>query len=193
MSPRTPAPPNPEPLEPPPPTGLRWLLARVKGEVVHWVERRRRALRGVRVHPTAECDNVVFRGPAVVEAHCRLKGNPVFVVGAGVHVGPHVHGQGEIEIGDGSYVGPRTTLWGRDHGIEPGSPIHSQPHRTAPIRIGERVEIGAGAVLLRGVTVGAGARVGAGSVCTRDVAPGSVVVGSPARECDAPGAEGETG
>jgi acetyltransferase-like isoleucine patch superfamily enzyme len=41
--------------------------------------------------------------------------------------------------------------------------------------------IGSGAVLLCGVTVGENAIVGAGSVVTRDVPPGAVVVGNPAR------------
>jgi acetyltransferase-like isoleucine patch superfamily enzyme len=41
--------------------------------------------------------------------------------------------------------------------------------------------IGSGAVVLGGVTIGAGATVGAGAVVTRDVAPGSTVVGNPAR------------
>ena len=41
--------------------------------------------------------------------------------------------------------------------------------------------IGSGAVILGGVRVGAGALVGAGAVVTRDVAPGEVVAGVPAR------------
>jgi acetyltransferase-like isoleucine patch superfamily enzyme len=41
--------------------------------------------------------------------------------------------------------------------------------------------IGSGAVILCGVTIGAGALVGAGAVVTRDVAPGEVVAGVPAR------------
>jgi UDP-2-acetamido-3-amino-2,3-dideoxy-glucuronate N-acetyltransferase len=45
----------------------------------------------------------------------------------------------------------------------------------------DRAAIGTGAVILGGVRIGAGALIGAGAVVTRDVAPGSVVVGSPAR------------
>ncbi len=41
--------------------------------------------------------------------------------------------------------------------------------------------IGSGAIIMCGVTVGQGALVGAGAVVTRDVAPGGVVVGNPAR------------
>ena len=44
-----------------------------------------------------------------------------------------------------------------------------------------RAKIGGGVVLLPGVTVGAGALVGGGSVVSRDVPPGKVVMGNPAR------------
>jgi acetyltransferase-like isoleucine patch superfamily enzyme len=44
-----------------------------------------------------------------------------------------------------------------------------------------RASLGSGAIVLGGVRVGAGALVGAGAVVTRDVPPGEVVVGNPAR------------
>ena len=48
-------------------------------------------------------------------------------------------------------------------------------------RVERRASLGSGAVILGGVTIGEGALVGAGAVVTRDVAPGEVVVGNPAR------------
>jgi maltose O-acetyltransferase len=54
--------------------------------------------------------------------------------------------------------------------------------RVAPVFIGRRVYVGAGAIVLPGVSIGDDAIVGAGSVVTRDVAPGTVVAGNPARE-----------
>jgi sugar O-acyltransferase (sialic acid O-acetyltransferase NeuD family) len=65
-------------------------------------------------------------------------------------------------VGDFVHVGPGVTLAGE-------------------ITIGSGAFIGAGAVVLPRLTVGAGAIVGAGAVVTKDVAPFSVVVGSPAR------------
>ena len=52
---------------------------------------------------------------------------------------------------------------------------------TRPVRIDDDVWIGIGAIILKGVHIGAGARVAAGSVVTRDVAPGAHVAGNPAR------------
>jgi len=48
-------------------------------------------------------------------------------------------------------------------------------------RVGQRCFIGARSILLPGVTIGDGSIVAAGAVVTRDVAPGSIVGGNPAR------------
>jgi maltose O-acetyltransferase len=53
--------------------------------------------------------------------------------------------------------------------------------RIAKVHIGKRVYVGAGAIILPGVTVGDDAVVGAGSVVGRDVKPGTIVVGNPAQ------------
>jgi acetyltransferase-like isoleucine patch superfamily enzyme len=55
------------------------------------------------------------------------------------------------------------------------------PSRLRPIVIGNRVWIGASAIILPGVTIGDDAVVGAASVVTKDVAPRTVVAGNPAR------------
>jgi len=55
-----------------------------------------------------------------------------------------------------------------------------EEYRTGEVVIGERAMIGAKAVVLPGVTVGAGAQVAASSLVTEDVPPGATVAGVPA-------------
>ncbi|KDE57259.1 acetyltransferase [Halostagnicola sp. A56] len=55
-------------------------------------------------------------------------------------------------------------------------------YRTGEVVVGERAMIGAGAIVLPGVEIGADARVAANSLVTRDVAPGETVAGVPARQ-----------
>lgn len=80
---------------------------------------------------------------------------------------------GACELGDGAIIRQGVTL-----GIR-----HMHSLNDAP-KIGRGVNIGAGAVILGKVVVGDGATVGANSVVTRDVRPGAVVVGAPAREVE---------
>lgn len=50
-----------------------------------------------------------------------------------------------------------------------------------PIRIDNKVWLGARSIVLKGVTIGEGAVIGAGSVVTRDVPPWTLVCGNPAK------------
>jgi acetyltransferase-like isoleucine patch superfamily enzyme len=50
-----------------------------------------------------------------------------------------------------------------------------------PTLVEERVSIGSSVTILCGVTIGTGATVGAGSVVTKDIPPGEVWAGNPAR------------
>jgi len=64
---------------------------------------------------------------------------------------------------------------------EDGSSQTDADWAVIPTRVCRGASIGSGAVILAGVTIGAGALVGAGAVVTKDVEPGTVVVGCPAR------------
>jgi hypothetical protein len=65
---------------------------------------------------------------------------------------------------------------------DPHTPVIDQPMSIPePVRIERGAYLGAGSIVLPGVTVGAGAYVGEGAVVTRDVAPRTVVLGNPAR------------
>lgn len=86
--------------------------------------------------------------------------------------------QGGITIGDDVMFGPAVKLVTSNH------PLDSNDRRAVislPIVIEKNAWIGAGAIVLPGVTIGENSVVGAGSVVTKDVPPNTVVVGNPAR------------
>lgn len=107
------------------------------------------------------------------------------VIGARGYIGPWstLVATEAIEIGDDCLIAERVTIRDQDHEIRgpEGVAITRAGRWSAPIRIGSDVWIGAGAVILRGVTIGDGAVVAANAVVNRDVAPRSIVGGIPAR------------
>ncbi|RKR76644.1 serine O-acetyltransferase [Frondihabitans australicus] len=86
------------------------------------------------------------------------------------------HGMGVV-IGETAVVGDDVLLY---HGVTLGGRGRGDSLRRHPT-LGDGVVVGAGAAILGPVTVGAGARVGANAVVTRDVLPGTTVVGVPAK------------
>lgn len=86
----------------------------------------------------------------------------------------------DIYIGDSTMIGPNVTIACGSHPLEPG--LRSKGLQlNHPVRIGKNVWIGAGAILLPGVSVGDNAVIGAGSVVTKDIPAGAVAVGNPCR------------
>lgn len=85
---------------------------------------------------------------------------------------------GGIYLGRGALIGPRATLITVNH-LE--DPAHRRDVQAKAIHISDNAWIGAGAMILPGITVGQNAIVGAGAIVTKDVPANTVVVGSPAR------------
>ncbi|MEV1331880.1 sugar O-acetyltransferase [Micromonospora costi] len=85
-----------------------------------------------------------------------------------------------ITLGADVQVGPNVQLLTPTHPVEP-EPRRAKWEAAKPITIGDNVWLGGGAIVLAGVTVGADTVVGAGAVVTRDLPPGVVALGNPAR------------
>jgi acetyltransferase-like isoleucine patch superfamily enzyme len=94
-----------------------------------------------------------------------------------------IHGAGGVTIGDYAGIGPFVTLHAARHveGEDAESPIVFAPLSFSPIVIGNNCNIGIGATILGGVTVGDHSKIGAGAVVTRTVPAYSVAVGVPAK------------
>ena len=86
----------------------------------------------------------------------------------------------EVTIGDHTQIGPGVQILAADHPRDPAGRA-SGLEFGRPVRIGRNVWIGAGAIILPGVSIGDDALIGAGSVVTRDVPTGVTAFGNPAR------------
>lgn len=85
---------------------------------------------------------------------------------------------GGIEIGDDVLIGHGVYIATLNHVAEPEKRGDMLP---SPVKIGNRVWIGAGARLLPGVTIGDDAVIAMGAVVTKNVPQGAIVAGVPAR------------
>jgi acetyltransferase-like isoleucine patch superfamily enzyme len=145
-------------------------------------------------------ENVIFEAGILVFHPEQIE------IGNNVYIGHNTILKGyyknKMVIGDNTWIGQGCFFHsaggltiGNNVGIAPGvkiiTSVHSEIPRSRPIldndllmnevRIESGCDIGLGAILLPGVRIGEGAIVGAGSVVTGDVAPGTIVAGSPAR------------
>jgi UDP-2-acetamido-3-amino-2,3-dideoxy-glucuronate N-acetyltransferase len=100
-----------------------------------------------------------------------------------------------VWIGNGVVIGPRTKVQAFAFippGVTIGADVFVGPHVCftndkyppgqridwLPTIVEDRVSIGAGAVILPGIRLGAGCRIAAGAVVTKDVAPGELSFGA---------------
>lgn len=102
-------------------------------------------------------------------------------VGEGVRIEPGAIVDGGmpwlIEMGDGAGLAPMAYLLAHDASTKK----YMDRTRVGRIKLGKNVFIGSYAMVLPGVEIGDEAIVAAGCVVTRDVAPGAIVAGNPAR------------
>jgi acetyltransferase-like isoleucine patch superfamily enzyme len=131
---------------------------------------------------------VHIRSGAVIGSDCTLGYN--VYVDSGTVIGDNVKLQNRVSIyrgvtiEDGVFVGPHATFTNDKHprAIQPdGSLISDEDWTPAETLVKYGASIGAGAVVLPGVTIGRWAMVGAAAVVTRDVPDHGLVVGAPAR------------
>ncbi|MGI9659728.1 MAG: DapH/DapD/GlmU-related protein [Gaiellaceae bacterium] len=132
-------------------------------------------------------DSVIVGDQACVRERCELAGDVVVgrgslvendsTIGRGVRIQANAYITAYTTIEDGVFIAP-CVVTTNDNFMGRTEKRHAL-RRGPTIRRGARV--GGGAVILPGIEVGEEAFVGAGAVVVRDVEPGTVVVGNPAR------------
>lgn len=108
--------------------------------------------------------------------------------GCNMHVGKNFYANfnltvvddADIYIGDNVMIAPNVVIATGTHPVCPE--LREMVYQyNLPVHIGNRVWIGAGAIILPGVTIGDDSVIGAGSVVTKDIPSGVVAVGNPCR------------
>ncbi len=141
----------------------------------------------------------------VIGSGAGFKHPETFSIGDGVFIGAQTYIQGHIHgrcvIGNYVWIGPQSYFDARDLILEdyvgwgPGAKVLAAVHTghpidmpiiqtnlaIKPVRVEAWADIGMGATILPGVTIGRGSIVGAGAVVTQDVPPFAIVAGVPAR------------
>ena len=112
------------------------------------------------------------------------------IVGNNVKIGSLAHIDYDVRIGSGTriegsvYIPPMSRI-GKNVFIGPAAVLTNDPYPPSGKMVGVTIQddavVGAGAVIKAGVTVGKGSVVAMGAVVTKDIPPGKVVMGVPAR------------
>lgn len=128
----------------------------------------------------------------VVGSHVRIDAGVVLSAGdGGILIGDHVHiavrvfmtGAARIELGSFAGVSAGTAIFSSNDDYSgawltgPTIPDDLRNVTSAPVVLGEHVIVGAGSVILPGVTIGQGAAVGALTLVRKDVPPFTIVAG----------------
>jgi acetyltransferase-like isoleucine patch superfamily enzyme len=142
--------------------------------------------------------HALFFAPERIQigAHTRIDAFAVLAAGAGgIRIGRNVHisahatilGAGGVDIDDFSTVSVRCSIFSSNDDYSgatltnPTVPAELRGVLDAQVRIGPHAIVGAGSVVLPGVTIGESSAVGALSVVKQDVPPFSIAAGVPAR------------
>ena len=126
---------------------------------------------------------------AEVGENCYIE-SPYFANWGGhhVHLGRNIYANAglklvddtHIYIGDYTMLGPNVVLATAGHPIDPELRAKGLQYNL-PVRIGKNCWLGAGVIVMPGVTIGDNTVIGAGSVVTKDIPAGVVAVGNPCR------------
>ena len=117
---------------------------------------------------------------AIIRDQVEIGDNAVIMMGAVINIGAEIGAGTMIDMG--AVLGGRAIV-GKNSHVGAGAVLAGviEPASASPVRVGDRVLIGANAVVIEGVQIGNGSVVAAGAIVTKDVPENVVVAGVPAR------------
>lgn len=99
-----------------------------------------------------------------------------------IHPMTYIDASGGLEIGSHIGISPGVQIYTQNHGIRRDELYYTQPYRLGKVVIEDDCWIGAGAIIIAGVTIRKGTIVAAGAVVTKDTEQYSIVGGVPAKK-----------
>lgn len=118
---------------------------------------------------------------ALFSAEVRVLDPARLTVGEGAFLNREVYiDNGPVTLGRNVYMGPRSMIITAKHSLG-GPELRAGDGGPEPVVVGDGTWIGAGAIVLPGLTVGPGCIIAAGAVVTKDCAPNGLYAGIPAR------------
>lgn len=170
--------------------GSFWVLIGDYPEIEKWAEKNRNKIRSLHAEitdrysalPLLDLRKVEARiePGAIIREGAQIGKDCIVMMGAVINIGAVIGPKTMIDMN--AVVGARAIIGANCH-IAAGAVIAGvlEPPSKKPVRIGDNVFVGANAVVLEGVKVGKGCVIAAGAVVLKDVPPGVVAAGVPAR------------
>lgn len=135
----------------------------------------------------AEAAEVTYRGASRLSATVSVRNGERITLGAGAQIGQGSYlwagdNVGRIVIGDHALLAPEVFVTASNYDFDAGDgPVMALPKREADVYIGANTWLGTRVTVLAGVSIGDGTVVAAGSVVTKDLPPGVLAAGTPAK------------
>lgn len=166
-----------------------------------WFQAGDKELVALRLKAKELCKALNLQGPTPLKAHqekakqlfgqvkrCYIEPNFYCDYGFNISLGDYFYANhncvlldaAPITIGQNVLLGPGVQIYTVNHPMDAAARKNGL-EQGKPVTIGDSVWVGGGAIILPGVNIGEGAVVAAGAVVTKDVAPFTVVAGSPAK------------
>lgn len=109
-----------------------------------------------------------------INSHCFIEND--VIIGNNVTIKCGVYVWNGIRINDNAFIGPNVTFINDKY---PRSQVYPSQYLTTFIE--ENASIGAGSIIIGGLTIGKNAMIGAGSLVTKNIPPNQLWMGSPAK------------
>lgn len=143
------------------------------------------------IHPLADCQSVHIGDETRIWQFCVILADAV--IGSGCNICANVLIENDVTIGNNVTIKSGVQVWDGitlEDNVMVGSNVtftndmyprsKNKNWKLLKTRVCKGASIGAGSVILPGLTIGEGAMIGAGSVVTKDVPAGELWMGNPA-------------